>query len=94
MTDLDALIAEMNALTVEVSLGDLNPAQRAVAERLTRVDDIHEIKRLSITRFDGRPSVTLYVETGRIGDEGTLASIIARDTTHVAIGPRGGVKYL
>jgi hypothetical protein len=96
MTDLDELLAEFKALTVEISLDDLNPAQRRVADRMissiTFTD--FEIKTLSVTRFDNRRSVTVYVETGLTGDEGTLASVFGRSKRHFTIGPRGAVKIL
>jgi hypothetical protein len=94
MDAFDALLAEFQAATVEISLDDLNPAQRRAADRLTRVLEDHEIKTLSVTRFDNRRSITLYVETGLIGDEGTLAAIFARSKHHVKIGPRGAVKSI
>jgi hypothetical protein len=96
MTDLDQLIAEMEAATVEITLDDLNPAQRRAADNLissvTFLD--FEIKKLSVTRFDNRRSVTVYVETGLAGDEGTMAAIFGRLERHVTIGSRGGVKSL
>jgi hypothetical protein len=96
MTDLDELLAEFKALTVEISLEDLNPAQRRAADRMissiTFTD--FEIKTLSVTRFDNRRSVTVYVETGLTGDEGTLASVFGRSKRHFTIGPRGAVKIL
>jgi hypothetical protein len=96
MNALDALLAEFAAATVEISLDDLNPAQRRAADRLvssiTFTD--FEIKKLSVTRFDNRRSVTVYVETGLAGDEGTLASVFGRSKRHVTIGPRGAVKNI
>jgi len=96
MTDLDELLAEFKALTVEISLDDLNPAQRRVADRMissiTFLD--YEIKKLSVTRFDNNKHVTLYVESGLPNDEGTMASIFGRLERHVQIGSRGGVKNL
>jgi hypothetical protein len=93
---IDALLAEFQAATVEISLDDLNPTQRRAADRLigsiTFTD--FEIKTLSVTRFDNRRSVTVYVETGLTGDEGTLASVFGRSKRHFTIGPRGAVKIL
>lgn len=42
---------------------------------------------------DYRSFVSLVFETGRKGDEGTMAAIFARDRAHLFIGPRGGVTY-
>ena len=94
--EFEAILAEMKALTVEISLDDLNPAQRRAADNLissvTFLD--FEIKKLSVTRFNNRSRVTVYVETGLAGDEGTMASIFGRLDRHVTIGPRGAVKNI
>ena len=96
MTDLDQLLAEMKADTAEITLDDLNPAQRRAADRLissvTFLD--YEIKKLSITRYGNCRSVNVYVESGLPNDEGTMAAIFGRLERHVTIGPRGGVKIL
>ena len=93
MTDIDTLLAEFAAATKIVTLADLTPAQREAAEGvIAKVSrNYKEIKKLEITRFDGRNYVTLYVEAGLPNDEKTLASIFCRDTAHVQVGPRGGV---
>ena len=93
MTDLDTLLAEMAAATKAVTLDDLTAAQRKAAERVIAkvVGDRKEIKTLKISRYDTLSYVTLYVEAGLPNDEGTLASIFARDEAHVQVGPRGGV---
>lgn len=92
----EALLAEMKGLTVEISLDDLNPAQRRAADRLissvTFLD--YEIKKLSVTRFDNHRNVTVYVEAGLPNDEGTMASIFGRLKRHATIGSRGGVKII
>ena len=100
MTDTDQLLAEIlaeiEASTVEILLDDLNPAQRRAADNLissvTFLD--FEIKKLSVTRFNNRRSVTLYVESGLPNDEGTAAAIFGRLERHVTIGPRGAVKNI
>jgi hypothetical protein len=96
MTDLDTLLAEMAAATKVVSLDDLAPAQRKAAERVITktVGDRKEIKKLEISRYSNNNYVTLYVEAGLPNDEGTLASIFARDTAHVQVGPRGGITNI
>lgn len=93
MTDLDTLLAEMEAATKIVTLDDLTAAQRKAAERIIAktAGNRKEIKTLRISRYNGNSYVTLYVEAGLPNDEGTLASIFARDTVHVHVGPRGGV---
>jgi len=37
--------------------------------------------------------VWLTAEHGRIGDEDTMAAVLCRDYWHIAIGPRGGLKF-
>ena len=53
--------------------------------------DAFEIKKFEIeecTYF-----VSVYIETGLIGDEHTAAAIVARDTAHIFVGKRGGLTY-
>jgi hypothetical protein len=96
MTDLDALLAEFAAATKIVTLADLTPAQREAAEGVIAkvARNYKEIKKLEITRMDGNSYVTLYVEAGLPNDEGTMASIFARDEAHVQVGPRGGITNI
>ena len=96
MTDLDALLAEMEAATKTVTLDDLGSAQRKAAERVIAkvAGDRKEIKKLTIHRFADNRYVTLYVEAGLPNDEGTLAAIFARDEAHVQVGINGGVKSI
>lgn len=51
----------------------------------------YEIKRWEIK--DYQSFVSLVLETGMKGDEGTLAEVFARDRAHLFIGPRGGTTY-
>ena len=37
-------------------------------------------------------TISLVIETGLIGDEGTLAAILCRDRIHVFVGKKGGVR--
>lgn len=53
--------------------------------------DGHEVKRWEIE--DCTYFVSLLVETGLKGDEGTYAEIFARNTAHLFIGKRGGVTF-
>lgn len=96
MTDLDILLAEMEAATKIVTLDDLTAAQRKAAERVIAktLGQRKEIKTLKISRFSDYSYVTLYVEAGLPNDEGTYASIFARDVAHVQVGPRGGVTNI
>ena len=96
MTDLNTLLAEMEAATKVVTLDDLTAAQRKAAERVIAetVGSYKEIKTLRISRYNDYSYVTLYVEAGLPDDEGTYAAIFARDEAHVQIGPRGGVTNI
>ena len=48
-----------------------------------------EIKKLEIVEYDN--FVSLYISVGRVDDEGTMLSILGRDSRHLFIGKRGGV---
>ena len=37
--------------------------------------------------------VSVYIVTGNVSDEGTLASVLAREICHLYIGKRGAVTY-
>jgi len=50
-----------------------------------------EIKKLEVELL-GWGTVSLIVEMGRENDEGTMASIFARDHRHIFIGKKGGCK--
>lgn len=48
-----------------------------------------EIKTKDIEELEGG-IVSVVIEVGRIGDEGTLAAVFCRQSAHIFIGPRGG----
>lgn len=52
--------------------------------------ETHEIKELVITEWEDLNTVHVSIEIGRIGDEGTMASVYARDYATVMIGKNGG----
>lgn len=52
--------------------------------------EIHEFKEKHVEEWEDLGVVYVRLEMGLIGDEGTLAEIGCRDTTHVMIGKRGG----
>lgn len=56
---------------------------KKMAEQTFYAKDKYEIKIVEIDENDY--FVSLYIETGLIGDEGTLASTIGRDDTHFLI---------
>ena len=51
----------------------------------------YEIKRYEVKDYKYFISVSL--EVGLVGDEGTMASIFCRDRVHLFVGTRGGIKY-
>ena len=74
-------------------------AQAAIAEKLvlslfpqmTEHDDSYEIKEVSWSLISDKV-MSLTVEVGLVGDEGTMASIFGRSRKHVFIGPRDGTS--
>lgn len=53
--------------------------------------DKYEIKKFEIDECEY--FVSLTVEVGLKGDEGTMAEILCRDYAHLFIGKRGGITY-
>lgn len=64
-------------------------AVRQLVER--NLTDKQEIKIWEVTECEY--FVSLVVEYGYIGDEGTLSAILCRDGAHLFIGKRGGITY-
>lgn len=54
--------------------------------------DTHEFKQTEVNEYE--PFVSLVVEYGMKNDEGTMASLVARDRWHIAITPKGGVRLM
>lgn len=54
-------------------------------------DDRYEVKRKEVDEVTEN-IVSLFIQTGLKGDEGTMASILCRDTVHLFIGKKGGVS--
>ena len=55
--------------------------------------DDYEFKTFEVKKLDYSNEVSLTVETGLKGDEGTMAQICGRHWFHIFIGPRGGIHY-
>lgn len=51
----------------------------------------YEIKRYEVD--DCKYFLSVFMEVGKVGDEGTLASVLCRDNVHLFIGKRGGIRY-
>ena len=49
-----------------------------------------EIKEKSIEDLGVGGIVSMVIEVGEIGDEGTLAAVFCRQRAHIFIGPKGG----
>lgn len=96
MTDLDLLLAEIEAERVYLTRDDLTASQcKGLDKAITKgVRRHHEIKKLEITTSIHAGFVYVYCVAGLVGDEGTAAELFARSGFHACIGPRGGVKYL
>lgn len=54
-------------------------------------DNDHEIKIWEVQ--DCEFFVSVIVEVGLKGDEGTLASVFGRNRAHIFVGPKGGLSY-
>ena len=64
---------------------------KRLAEQTLFFSEDYEFKAWEVKEYESFVSVLL--ETGLKGDEGTWASIIARDRAHLFIGKRGGITY-
>ena len=76
----------------------ITKSQEKAIERLRRdaVDslffgDDYEFKAFEI--IEGKYNISIVIETGMIGDEGTMAEIFGRDRAQFFIGKRGGIHY-
>jgi hypothetical protein len=96
MTDLDILLAEIEAERAYLTREQLTAVQRKALDKSIAkgVRRHHEIKTLEITTSSHAGFVYVYCVAGLAGDEGTAAELFARSGFHACIGPRGGVKYL
>lgn len=50
----------------------------------------YELKDKKVTEWEELETVYVQLESGRIGDEGTMAAVVCRDYTAVCIGKNGG----
>lgn len=75
----------------------MTTAQDRTISRIRRdAERMHSCAGYEIKQFDVRETdhgtVSVYVSVGLIGDEGTVAEVIGRDTALIFIGPRGGTR--
>lgn len=54
----------------------------------------YEIKEERIRELEGTNLVTYFATSGMVNDEGTMASLICRDTVHIFIGKKGGCSTM
>ena len=57
-------------------------------------DPAYEIKKFEIEPLGVGDIVVVYAVSGRRNDEHTMASIFARTTRHIFIGPKGGITAI
>lgn len=89
---------------MEPSRGGISPAERnrmtqAQEKAINRIrklvekecGEAYEVKKWIVSECEY--FVDVVVEYGCIGDEGTLAELIARNRAHLFIGKRGGITY-
>ena len=76
-----------------------NSQQRVITEIKTRLpyfdfysSDDYEIKEFEVTDYDS--FVSVYIVTGMINDEGTMAACLCRKYRHGFIGKKGGLSYM
>lgn len=69
----------------------IRKAWQAAAGYDLAYEDEYEWKRFKVEPI-GR-TLSVVIELGRIGDEGTAASVFCRTRGHAFVGPRGGITY-
>ena len=56
--------------------------------------DKYEFKQFEVNVLNHwKDIVSVTIETGLKGDEGTMAAVLCREYCHVFVGPRGGVTW-
>lgn len=55
------------------------------------INDDYEIKKWEVE--ENEFFVSVNVEVGLKGDEGTLAAVFGRNSAHIFVGPKGGMTY-
>ena len=74
----------------------MTKSQEKAIERIRKLveADLHDwrdIKRWEVKEYEF--FVSVYVEYGCKGDEGTLAEVLCRNKAHLFVGKRGGITY-
>ena len=66
---------------------------KGMAKKQLMYGDGYEFKVWQVEELNGCGIVSVVLETGLVGDEGTLAQVFGRDRAHMFVGKRGGVTY-
>ena len=70
---------------------------RRIKQIRREAETLHSTPGYEIKQWDVKDNewgtVTVYVEIGLVGDEGTAAEYLCRDRVQLFIGPRGAVKF-
>lgn len=87
----------------------MNGKQQKIVDRIKatldkelarRNDEAHDLKyevktfEVDDSYFEEYGLVFVYTQWGIVGDEGTLAAALCRESVHFRIGPRGGTVYM
>lgn len=64
----------------------------AVSRDMFGDTDRYEFKKLELSMLEDSKTIQFLCETGLIGDENTMASILARNTRQIFVGKKGGVS--
>lgn len=70
---------------------------KELARRNSEEHDLkYEVKTFEVddSYFEEHSLVFVYAQWGIVGDEGTLAAALCRESVHFKIGPRGGTVYM
>jgi hypothetical protein len=73
-----------------------NMQQRVVNQIRRDAEKMHSVGNYEIKEWEVIDhewgNVSVYLEIGLVGDEGTMAQYIGRDKLHIFIGPKGGTR--
>ena len=67
--------------------------KKLAEENLFYSKNEYEFKRFDVKAIDGCNTVSVVIETGLVGDEGTAAQYYAREYGMFFVGPKGGIHY-
>jgi hypothetical protein len=100
-TEFETFLTEHNARRRLITTEELTGKQKLTAEAF--IDGVKrarartggtDVKQLEIARYGDDSYVFITITTGLPNDEGTYASVFARDYRHVMVGAKGGITLL